>query len=219
MTVLFIFLELLAAYLLGSVPSAVWIGKLLYGIDVRQHGSGNAGATNVIRVLGYKAGVPVMLIDVFKGWLAVQLALWLPDHGLSPEMMVYLRIGMGLAAVMGHVFPVYVGFKGGKGVGTIAGAGIALFPVAILVVLGVFILMLAVTRYVSLSSIVASIVFPVVVWFIIGERQPGLISLSLLVAVFIPLTHRKNIMRLMKGEERKFDFRRKKAGKDKLNQI
>ena len=219
MTALYIILEILAAYLLGSIPSAVWVGKILYGIDVREHGSGNAGATNVIRVLGYNAGIPVLLMDVFKGWLAVQLAIWLPVPGLGPEELVYVRIGMALAAVLGHVFPVYVGFKGGKGVGTIAGAGIALFPVAILVVLGVFILMLAVTRYVSLSSIVASIVFPVVVWFIIGERQPGLISLSLLVAVFIPLTHRKNIMRLMKGEERKFDFRRKKAGKDKLNQI
>ena len=219
MTALYIILEILAAYLLGSIPSAVWVGKILYGIDVREHGSGNAGATNVIRVLGYNAGIPVLLIDVFKGWLAVQLAIWLPVPGLSPDGLVYVQIGMALAAVLGHVFPVYVGFKGGKGVGTIAGAAIALFPLAILVVLGVFILMLAVTRYVSLSSIVASIVFPVVVWFIIGERQPGLISLSLLVAVFIPLTHRKNIMRLMKGEERKFDFRRKKAGKDKLNQI
>ena len=219
MTALYIILEILAAYLLGSIPSAVWVGKLLYGVDVREHGSGNAGATNVIRVLGYNAGIPVLLMDVFKGWLAVQLAIWLPVPGLSPDVLVYVRIGMALAAVLGHVFPVYVGFKGGKGVGTIAGAAIALFPLAILVVLGVFILMLAITRYVSLSSIVASIVFPFVVWFIIGERQPGLISLSLLVAVFIPLTHRKNIMRLMKGEERKFDFRRKKARKDKLNQI
>jgi glycerol-3-phosphate acyltransferase PlsY len=211
MTVIYILLEVVAAYLLGSIPSAVWIGKMLYGIDVRQHGSGNAGATNVIRVLGYKAGIPVLLFDVFKGWLAVQLAVWLPVPGLSQELMIYVRIGMALAAVLGHVFPVYAGFKGGKGVGTIAGVGISLFPLAILLVLVVFILVLAVTHYVSRASIIASIAFPLVVFFIIGVRHPGLIGLSLVVAVFIPATHRKNIQRLLKGEERKFDFRRKKS--------
>ena len=216
MIVVYVILEIVAAYLLGSIPSAVWVGKILYGIDVRQHGSGNAGATNVIRVLGYKAGIPVMIFDVFKGWLAVQLAIWLPVPGQSSEILVYVCIGMALAAVLGHVFPVYAGFKGGKGVGTIAGAGIALFPLAILLVLIVFILILAISHYVSLSSIVASLAFPVVVWFIIGERHPGLVGLSLLVAVFIPVTHRKNIIRLIKGEERKFDFRRKKR-EDKLN--
>lgn len=210
MTVIYILLEILAAYLLGSVPSAVWIGKMLYGIDVRQHGSGNAGATNVIRVLGYKAGIPVMLFDVFKGWLAVQLAIWIPVPGLSSEMMIYVRIGMALAAVLGHVFPVYAGFRGGKGVGTIAGVGLSLFPLAILLVLVVFIVVLAITHYVSLSSILASLAFPLVVYFIIDIRHPGLIGLSMLVSVFIPATHRKNIRRLMKGEERKFDFRRKK---------
>ncbi|MDP1622778.1 MAG: glycerol-3-phosphate 1-O-acyltransferase PlsY [Bacteroidales bacterium] len=213
MTVTCILLEILAAYLIGSVPSAVWIGKLVYGIDVRQHGSGNAGATNVIRVLGYKAGIPVLLFDVFKGWLAVQLAIWFPVPGLSPEIMIYVRIGLALVAVLGHVFPVYAGFRGGKGVGTIAGAGFSLFPLAILVALGIFILILAVTHYVSLSSILASLAFPLVVYFIFGVRHPGLIALSLMVAIFIPATHHKNIRRLMKGEEQKFDFRRKKGRK------
>ncbi|MEI7726289.1 MAG: glycerol-3-phosphate 1-O-acyltransferase PlsY [Bacteroidota bacterium] len=216
MTVIYILLEILLAYLLGSIPSAVWIGKMLYGIDVRQHGSGNAGATNVIRVMGYKAGIPVMLFDVFKGWLAVQLAVWIPVPGLSSEMMIYLRIGMGFAAVLGHVFPVYVGFKGGKGVGTIAGVGISLFPLAILLVLVVFIVVLVITHYVSLASVLASLVFPLVVFFVIGERHPGLIGLSLVVAVFIPATHRKNIQRLLKGEERKFDFRRKKNKEESI---
>jgi glycerol-3-phosphate acyltransferase PlsY len=216
MTAIYIVLEILAAYLLGSVSSAVWIGKLLYGVDVRQHGSGNAGATNVIRVLGYKAGIPVMLVDVFKGWLAVQLAVWLPVPDLSSEMMVYVRIGMAIAAVLGHVFPVYSGFKGGKGVGTIAGAGISLFPLALLLVLVVFILVLAITHYVSLSSIIASLVFPLVVIFVMGIRHPGLVGLSLIVALFIPLTHRKNIQRLLKGEERKFEFSKKKTDPDKL---
>jgi len=205
-----IILEILAAYMLGAIPSAVWIGKMLYGIDVRQHGSGNAGATNVIRVLGYKAGIPVMLIDVLKGWLAVQLPLWFSIPGLTPEMLVYIRIGAALAAVLGHVYPVYVGFKGGKGVGTIAGAGISLFPLSLLIVLGIFIVVLATTHVVSLSSIIASVAFPFVVYFIMGVRHPGLVGLSMLVAVFIPATHRKNILRLIKGEENKFDFKLKK---------
>lgn len=212
---IYILLEILAAYLLGSIPSAVWIGKLLYGIDVRQHGSGNAGATNVIRVLGYKAGIPVLLCDVFKGWLAVQLAIWMPIPHLSYEIMIYVRIGMALAAVLGHVFPVYAGFKGGKGVGTIAGVGISLFPLAILLVLLVFVIVLATTHYVSLSSIIGAIAFPLVVWFILGIRHPGLVGMSVLVAVFIPATHRKNIRRLLHGEERKFDFRRKKEGQER----
>ena len=209
MVALFVFLEILAAYLLGSIPSAVWIGKMIYGIDVRQHGSGNAGATNVIRVLGYKAGIPVMLIDILKGWLAVQLPLWISVPGMTDEMLIYVRIAAALAAVLGHVYPVYVGFKGGKGVGTIAGAGISLFPLSLLIVLGIFIVVLATTHFVSLSSIIASIAFPLVVFFILGVRHPGLVGLSILVAVFIPATHRKNIKRLIKGEENKFDFRRK----------
>jgi glycerol-3-phosphate acyltransferase PlsY len=198
------------AYLVGSIPSAVWIGKALYGIDVREHGSGNAGATNVIRVLGYKAGIPVMLVDVFKGWLAVQLVHLFPLPGISLDEMIYFRIACAAAAVLGHIFPVYVGFRGGKGVGTLAGVAIALYPLALLIVLGVFILSLALTRYVSLSSILGSIVFPFVVIFITGERNPGLIILALLVAVFVPLTHRRNIKRLIRGEENKFIFRKKK---------
>lgn len=206
---LFILLEIIAAYLVGAIPTAVWVGSTFYGIDVRQHGSGNAGATNVIRVLGYKAGIPVLLVDVLKGWLAVQLPLWIPVAGMTDEMIVYVRIGAALAAVLGHVYPVYVGFKGGKGVGTIAGAAISLFPIPLLIVLGVFIVVLATTQFVSLSSIIASLAFPLVVFFVLGIRHPGLISLSVLVAIFIPVTHRKNIIRLIKGEENKFDFKRK----------
>ncbi len=206
-----ILIEIIVAYLIGSIPSAVWFGKLIYGVDVREHGSGNAGATNVIRVLGYKAGIPVLLFDVFKGWLAVQLVSWFPLAGLTPDAMVYVRIGAALAAVLGHVFPVYARFRGGKGVGTLAGVGIALYPLAFLVVLGVFIVVLALTHYVSLASILGSLTFPLAVFFITGERNPGLLGLSLLVAVFIPLTHRKNIQRLFRGEERKFEFRKKEG--------
>jgi len=202
-------LAVMLAYLIGSIPSAVWIGKGLYGIDVREHGSGNAGATNVIRVLGYKAGIPVMIVDVFKGWIAVQLVFLFPHDNISPDAIVYFKIACAMAAVLGHIFPIYVGFRGGKGVGTLAGVAIALYPLALLIVLGVFVISLTVSRYVSLSSILAGIVFPIVVILITGEKNPGLIILSMIVAIFIPLTHRKNIKRLLKGEENKFIFKRK----------
>jgi glycerol-3-phosphate acyltransferase PlsY len=203
-------LEILLAYVIGSIPSAVWVGKLFYGIDVRKHGSGNAGATNVIRILGYKAGIPVLILDVFKGWAAVQVIFLFPHHGLSEDFITYVRICMAFAAVLGHVFPVFAGFKGGKGVGTLAGAAIALYPVALLILLGLFITILALTRYVSLSSVVCGISFPIIVIFILGQQHPGLIILSVIVAVFLPLTHLKNIKRLIRGEENKFDFRRRK---------
>lgn len=210
---LYLILEILLAYLIGSIPSAVWVGKLFYGIDVRRHGSGNAGATNVIRVLGYKAGIPVMVFDVFKGWVAVQVIFLFPHTGLSEDFITYVRICMAFAAVLGHVFPVFAGFKGGKGVGTLAGAAIALYPLALLIVLALFITVLALTRYVSLASILCGISFPFIVIFITRQEHPGLIILAIVVAVFIPLTHIKNIKRLSRGEENKFDFRRKKKEK------
>ena len=206
-----VILLIISAYLIGAIPSAVWIGKMLYGIDVRKHGSGNAGATNVIRVLGYKAGIPVLLIDILKGWVAVQLPIWIIAENILPGQLVYLRIACAIMAVVGHIFPVYVGFRGGKGVGTIAGAGLSLFPLSLLIVLAIFILVLVITHYVSLSSILASVAFALVVFFIIGERHAGLLGLSLLVAIFIPVTHRRNIKRLLQGEENKFDFKRKKS--------
>ena len=216
MNVFIIIPEVIVAYLIGSIPSAVWIGRLFYGVDVREHGSGNAGATNVIRVLGYKAGIPVLLFDVFKGWVAVSLAGWIGLPGASPDLIVYVSIMLAFAAVLGHVFPVFAGFKGGKGVGTLAGAGIALYPIALLIVLGVFIVTLSLTKYVSLSSVLSALLFPVVVILVLGEQHPGLVILAIVIAIFIPLTHRKNISRLLKGEEKKFDFSRKKDSGPKL---
>ena len=210
MNQIYLILEILLAYLMGSVPSAVWMGKLFYGIDIREHGSGNAGATNMIRVLGYKAGIPVMVFDVFKGWAAVQLIFLFPHPGLSEDFITYVRICMAFAAVIGHVFPLFAGFKGGKGVGTLAGVAIALYPMALLIVLSLFIVILALTRYVSLASIICGISFPFIVIFILGQQHPGLIILAIVVAIFIPLTHLKNIKRLLAGKENKFDFRRKR---------
>ena len=200
-------IQILLAYLIGSISSAVLIGKAVYGIDVRQHGSGNAGATNVIRVLGYKAGIPVLLFDVFKGWLAVFMTSLFPDQGFTPDQVVYIEIGAAVAAALGHVFPVFAGFRGGKGVGTMAGVGIALYPLALLIVLGIFIAVLAVSRYVSLSSCIAASAFPLIVVFVTGEQHVGLVILSVFVAVFVLFTHRSNILRLVKGEENKFNFK------------
>lgn len=211
MTVYFLMaLEVALSYLIGSIPTSVWVGKLFYKIDIREHGSGNAGATNTIRVLGYRAGLPVMAFDIFKGWFAVQLATLFPDTGLSADAIIYLEMALAIAAVLGHIFPVYVGFRGGKGVGTLAGVAIALYPFGLLVAAVVFAGTLAISGYVSLSSIVAAVTFPFIVIFVTGQHNPGLIALALFVAVFVPVTHRKNIRRLLKGEENRFDFRRKK---------
>lgn len=202
--------EIILAYLIGSIPAAVWVGKLFYGIDVRKYGSGNAGATNVIRVLGYKAGIPVLLFDIFKGWFAVQLAILFPHALLSAEWITYLRIVLAVAAVAGHIFPIYAGFKGGKGVAVLAGVGIALYPLALVIALGIFIISLVISRYVSLSSIIAAVVFPFIVIFLLGETNMGMIILAILVGIFVPVSHKKNIHRLLRGQENKFLFRRKK---------
>ena len=202
------FLEIILAYLIGSIPSAVWVGKIFYRIDVREHGSGNAGATNVIRVLGYKAGIPVLLFDVFKGWFAVQMVHLFPHDAMTPLFQSWIMIFLAIAAVLGHIFPVFAGFKGGKGVGTLAGVGIALYPIALLIVLGIFALTLIISRYVSLSSILAGFSFPFIVIIVTGQTHTGLVLLSIFVGLFIPITHIKNIKRLINGTENKFLFKR-----------
>jgi glycerol-3-phosphate acyltransferase PlsY len=208
MTISF-FLGILAAYLLGSIPSAVWIGKIFYRIDVREHGSGNAGATNVIRVLGPWAGLPVLLFDVFKAWLAVDLGnVFVPDF-YSVNQLVNYQIALGAIAVVGHVFPVFAHFRGGKGVATIVGVIIALYPVVFPIILVWFVLVLLSTGYVSVSSITSSILLPVLVIVIFREEHISLILLSILIGVFIPLMHRKNIHRLLRGEESKFRVHKK----------
>jgi acyl phosphate:glycerol-3-phosphate acyltransferase len=197
------------AYLLGSLPSAVWIGKWFYDIDVREQGSGNAGATNTIRVLGLKAGIPVLLIDAFKAWLAVAIAGWMVGGILTANDLILFRIAIGALAVLGHVFPVFAGFRGGKGVASLVGVIIALFPEAFFVVLIWFIVVFALSRYVSLASVTSALIFPLIVIFIFKENSPPLIVLSIMVAVFIPVTHRRNIQRLIRGTENKLEFKKK----------
>lgn len=198
------------AYLMGSFSSAVWIGKWFYNTDVRAHGSGNAGATNTIRVLGTKAGIIVMIIDIVKAWGAVMLAHIFAGERLNSIQFIDYQIIVGALAVLGHVFPVFTGFKGGKGVASLVGVIIALYsPYIFLIVLGWFALIFIITRYVSLASITASILFSILAIFVFHEQNTYLIILAALIAVFIPLTHHKNIKRLLKGEESKLTFRKK----------
>ena len=200
----------IVAYLMGSFSSAVWIGKWFYNTDVRTQGSGNAGATNTLRVLGTKAGIIVMVLDIAKAWGAVTLAHVFAGDTLTYSQLIDYKIILGAAAVLGHVFPVFTGFKGGKGVASLVGVILALYsPYIFLIVLAWFVLVVAVTRYVSLASVTGSILFAVLAIFAFHEQNVYLIVLAAFIAIFIPVTHHKNIKRLLKGEESKLTFRKK----------
>lgn len=197
-----ILILILGAYLLGSIPTSVWIGKLFYNIDVREFGSGNAGATNTFRVLGKKAGIPVLIIDILKGTAAVALSYLSPFEPGSP-VFVNLQLGLGVAALIGHIFPVFAGFRGGKGVATILGIVICITPVSCSLALVVFLVVLTASRYVSLSSMSAGLSYPVILNLIMHNQNKVLILFSLAVAVLLVITHRKNIQRLLKKQESK----------------
>ena len=202
---------IILAYLVGSIPTSVWIGRWFYNVDVRTKGSGNAGATNTIRVLGYKAGIPVLILDILKGWFAVHLGVFFEFSAVSFPDPVDLDIMLAVAAVVGHVFPIYVGFKGGKGIATLLGVGIALFPWASLIAVLVFIVVLIISGYVSLGSISATLAFPFIEILILGHNEYiSLMVLSIAVAVFVPITHKKNIKRLLNKEETKFTIKKNK---------
>lgn len=194
-TVLIVF-----AYLIGSIPSALWYGKRFYKIDVREFGSGNAGATNTFRVLGKKAGTVVLVCDILKGSLAVLLA-YLSDYGLSSNQFVNLQLALGVSAVVGHVFPIFAGFRGGKGVATILGVVVCLTPIASSLGLIVFLTILILTRYVSLASIMAGISYPILLKLILNNENQTLFIFSVFVAILFLITHKKNISRLLKKQE------------------
>lgn len=198
-------LLIIAAYLLGSIPSAVWVGRRFYGIDVREHGSHNAGTTNTLRVLGRKAALVVFAIDLLKGFAAVKLFLLVPS--LSEQPAFWLKLGLTAAAVAGHIFPVFARFRGGKGVATLAGAMLAINFPAVAICLGVFVIVLAVTHYVSVSSMTAGVLLPVVMWLVCRVKWPDVAfeeaMFGCMVAVLIVFMHRNNIRRLRAGEESK----------------
>lgn len=197
------FLLALIAYLLGSVPSAVLVSRRFFGIDIRDYGSGNAGATNVYRVLGPKWGTLVMIADMLKGVLAVQLALLLPDY--EPEGIAFqnLQTLLGLAAVLGHIFPIWADFRGGKGVATIFGMVLGISPLTAVGCVSIFSLVLFLTRFVSLSSILASISFPIFILVVFNVDNPLYRVFAITIALVVLLTHQKNIGRLLKGKEGK----------------
>lgn len=203
---------MVVSYIIGSFPTSIIVGKILRGIDIREHGSGNAGGTNVFRVLGWKPGVLVMLVDVFKGFAATY---WIPSQ-LAPlsNHLPLLQLLAGIAAVVGHIWTVFAGFRGGKGVGTAAGMLLALFPQALIYCLLVFLLVLAATRIVSISSMMGAITLPIVLSvFKYGLDKPvplPLFIFSFFAAALIIYTHRANIKRLLNGTENRFG-RSKKA--------
>jgi len=194
-------LLIVIAYLIGSVPTALIISRKYFGIDIRDYGSGNMGATNAFRILGPKFGIIIMVLDIIKGMLAVGLFYFLPEYLSNELLRTNFMIGLGLSAVLGHIFPIFANFKGGKGVATILGMLIAIQPVVALCCLAVFAIVLFFTRYVSLSSILAAIMLPVSVLWIWNEHEILYRVFALLVALMVVLTHQKNISRLIKGHE------------------
>lgn len=194
---------ILLAYILGSIPTAVWVGKKFYNKDIREFGSGNAGATNTFRVLGKKAGIPVLIFDVLKGWFSVYVL----SHSLGLDTLtnsfMNIQIVLGVAAVIGHIYPVFANFKGGKGVATTLGVVIALDPISAFSCMGVFVVVLLISRIVSVSSMIAAISFPIFVVLVYKSPYYSLVIFSIVMSLLIIITHKKNIIRLINGEESK----------------
>ncbi len=212
-------LLIIIAYLIGSIPTALIISTKFFGVDIRDYGSGNMGATNTFRVLGSKFGTVVMVFDILKGMLAVGLFYFLPFYIHNEWDRTNLMVGLGLAAVMGHIFPIFAQYKGGKGVATLFGMILAVQPVIALSCVGVFLLVLFLTRYVSLSSIIAGIALPVCVLWIWNDDVVVYRIFAVLVACLIILTHQKNIIKILRGNESRIPILkyrdRKKAANSK----
>ena len=210
-----ILLALFIAYLIGSFPTAIIAGKLLKKIDIREHGSGNAGATNVFRVLGWKAGIVVLLIDMFKGFAAVW---WVPGIAVvNPETFIYVQIFAGIASIAGHIWTIFAKFRGGKGVGTAAGVFLGLQPGPVMICLLIFIGVVYKTRYVSLGSMIGAILLPIILlvqfFFLQVDIPIPMIVVSILLAFLIIITHRSNINRLIQGTESQLSFGKKEEEK------
>ena len=205
-----IILLVVFAYLIGAFPSAVWLGKFFYNVDVREFGSGNAGATNTFRILGKKAGIPVLFLDILKGWIAVKLVFLVSNYSLlSPELYFENQLAFGISAVIGHLFPIYTGFRGGKGIATMLGFLIGIEPLAAFFSICVFILVLFTSKYVSLSSMIASLTFPFFVMVILHSTNDSLNLFAIFVPILSLITHQKNIERLIRGNETKIKFDKK----------
>lgn len=208
-------LLIIMAYLIGSIPTSIWISRYIFKFDIRDYGSGNAGATNTFRILGPKWGSFVMLVDVTKGIIATSLYIFSSFYLSNEIARVNFMIVLGLASVVGHIFPLYANFKGGKGVATLLGMAIALQPTVAFICILIFAITLLITRFVSLSSMLASITFMVLILFIYKEQEVMYRMFAIVVALMVLVTHQKNIGRLWRGTEHKISLMRKKDKKAK----
>lgn len=194
-------LAIVIAYLLGSIPTAVWWGKTFFDTDVRQHGSKNAGATNTFRVLGKKAGIPVLLIDILKGVAAIFIGGLITGYESGSAELVNMKIACGVFAVLGHLFPIFAGFNGGKGVATTLGVVLSLHPLGAASSLAIFLVVFLATRYVSLGSVLAAFAFPFMVIMVFQTPHNSLMYFSMIFAILIIIKHQKNLQRLINNEE------------------
>lgn len=199
---------LIISYLIGSFSTAYWFSKWFHNINIREHGSKNAGATNVIRVLGYKAGIPVFIIDILKSFGPINLVYFIPEVTTQSETFYLIMIVLGSAAVLGHIFPVFSGFNGGKGVATLLGVVLAVHPLGALLSLLVFVTVFLITRIVSISSICAGLLFPLFIFVLEGGEKQTLLVFSVVASLLLIITHVKNIKRLLKGEEKRMVFKK-----------
>lgn len=196
------FIFSVTAYILGSIPTAVWVGKRFYGLDVREHGSKNAGATNTFRVLGKKPGKIVLAIDVLKGLIAVLLPLTVA-YTHNENTIINYKLFAAIFVILGHVFPLFAGFRGGKGVATSLGVIFAIHPPAAGICLAIFLLVFLTFNYVSLGAIVTAISFPIVIHFVFNVTSLPLTIFSIVIGAAVVITHKKNILRLIQGSENK----------------
>lgn len=197
------------AYLLGSIPTAVWLGKVKYNIDIREHGSKNAGATNTFRVLGKKPGILVLAIDIIKGIIAVSTPLLFGLNSNNEDYLTNLQLILGIAAVLGHIFPVFAQFNGGKGVATSLGIIIGIHPILAFLCLGIFLIIFVLFSYVSLGAISAALAFPVILHFGMNNENIYFSLFSILLSFAVIFAHKKNIKRLINGNENKINLFKK----------
>jgi glycerol-3-phosphate acyltransferase PlsY len=196
-------LVIFLAYLIGSIPTSIWVSRHFFDIDIRDYGSGNAGATNTYRVLGSKWGTFVMIADMVKAIIAVKLAFLLPDAHMFELYLINMQIGLGLAAVLGHIFPIWANFRGGKGVASLFGMVLGIQPNVALCCVAIFLFVLYLTRWVSLSSILAGIAFPILILIVFNEPEHLYRVFAVTVALLVLYTHQKNISRIINGSEGK----------------
>ena len=203
-------IAVLLAYFIGSIPSAIWVSKWFFGVDVRDYGSNNAGATNTFRVIGRVAGFTVLFFDILKGWVSVKILTSLILYEPQSSEFINMQLVVGITAVIGHVFPIYEKFQGGKGVATFMGIILAINFSAAIGCVVIFLLIFIFTSYVSLGAIVAAIFFPIITIFIIRIESISVIYFSIFISILVILTHKPNIYRLLNKDENKMKIKLKK---------